>query len=205
MAKKKEFWIAISLVVFTAISTFFTAYAIFNKKLINQNPINDTETKVYVLDDSLNPTQSESTTLATEAAAVNVPRITPSTKLVYEYYYEGDGQIKREEEVPPYFLIDMTRKDIEEKYPDWQLKSFSQSEVVMRKNIAGKVKERYIIGEYNGYVAVFYEEPVDGISLRDLTDTPISSLTPEEQSKLKIGISVLGDEALIRALEDYES
>lgn len=203
MINKKNFWIAICLTAVTAISTFFITYTIFNKRIINQNPINDIETKTYTLEDDIK--NQEQQTETTEVAAVNIARITPSTKLVYEYYYEGDGQTKREEEVPPYFLLDMTRQDIEEKYPDWQLKSFSNSEVVMRKNIAGKVKERYIIGEYDGYVAVFFEQPVDGVSLRELTDTPISSLTDEEQTKLKIGISILGEDALINAMENYES
>lgn len=203
MINKKIFWFAICLTVVTAVSTFFITYTTFNKRIINQNPINDIETKTYTLNDDIK--NQEQQTETAEVVAINIARITPSTKLVYEYYYEGDGETKREEEVPPYFLLDMTREDIEKKYPDWQLQSFSSSEVVMRKNIAGKVKERYIIREYDGYVAVFFEQPVDGVSLRELTDTPISSLTEEEQAKLKIGISILGEEALINAMENYES
>ncbi len=200
MVKKKEFWITVCLTIFTALGTFFLTYISVNQKFINQNYANEATTNEYVI----NQEQTlEETTKA--VVAVNVPRITPSTKLVYEYYYEEDGQVKVEEEVPPYFLIDMTRKDLEENYPDWQLKSFSQAEVVMRKNISGKSKERYIIKEYDGYVAVFFEEPVDGVSLRELTDTPVSSLSAEDREKLKTGINVIGEEALMNALEDYES
>lgn len=206
MLKRKSFWIATLVTVFTAMSTFYLAYNIFNNKDINKNPINDIETKIYTLeDDTKQKIGDEEITKTTEVAILNTARITPSTKLVYEYYYEGDGEIKREEEIPPYFLIDMSRQDVEEKFPDWQLKSFSQSEVIMRKNIPGKVKERYIIREYDGYVAVFFEEPVDGVNLRELTDTPVATLTEEDQKKLKIGISILGDEELIKALENYES
>lgn len=203
MVKKKEFWITVCLTAFTAISTFFLTYIAINNKMINQNPSNEMTTNEYVIDEEQKEDIAEETTQA--VAALNVPRITPSTKLVYEYYYEEDGQIKKEEEVPPYFLIDMTRKDLEESYPDWQLKSFSQSEVVMRKNIVGKSKERYIIKEYDGYVAVFFQEPIDGVSLRELTDTPVASLSPDEQNKLKTGINVIGEEALMSALENYES
>lgn len=202
MVKKKEFWITVCLTAFTALTTFFLTYISINQKFINQNYANEATTNEYVI----NQVQEQIVKETTQAvAAINTPRITPSTKLVYEYYYEEDGQVKVEEEVPPYFLIDMTRKDLEENYPDWQLKSFSQAEVVMRKNISGKSKERYIIKEYDGYVAVFFEEPVDGVSLRELTDTPVSSLSPEEQDKLRTGINVIGEEALISALEDYES
>lgn len=206
MVKKKEFWILVCLTVVTSISTFLVSYIIFNKNNINQNPINDTETKVYALEDDIKEQLAQNNEEpTTQVSVVPTPRITPSTKLVYEYYYEGDEEVRTIEEVPPYFLIDMTRKDIEQKYPEWELKSFSNAEVVMRKNIPGTVKQRYIIGEYEGFVAVFYEQPVDGVSLRELTDTPISSLSEEDQTKLKIGISVYGDEALMNALENYES
>lgn len=207
MVKRKEFWIMFGLTLITALSTFLITYILFVGNDVNKNPINDTETKVYTLSDDIKKQTEniEQIEKNTEVIAVTEPHITPSTKLVYEYYYEGDGNIKTVEEIPPYFLIDMTRKDIEQKYPDWQLKSFSQSQVIMRKSIPGKVEERYIIGEYNGFVAVFYEQPIDGVSLRELTDTPVSSLTKEDQNKLKIGISIFGDEALMKALQDYES
>ncbi len=203
MLQKKEFWLTICLTVLGSIATFFLAYAIFTSRILNKNIINDGETKAYAIENIVQQIKEEQ--IQTTEVVVDMNRITSSTKLVYEYYYEGDGQVRREEETAPYFLIDMTRQDIEEKYPDWQLQSFSKSEVVMRKNIPGKMEERYIIREYDGYVAVFYEQPKDGVILKEITDTPISSLTEEEQNKLKIGITILGEEALMNALEDYES
>lgn len=147
-------------------------------------------------------TQLEEQTIA---ASVDTGRITPSTKMVYEYYYTEDGVTQTLEDVPPYFLLDMTLEDMKKVYTDWQIVSFSSKEVVMRKTVEAKSNEQYIIGEQNGYVAVFYKEPQHGIILHEITNTPLSALPLEERERLQEGISVIGDENLSKILSDYTS
>lgn len=137
-----------------------------------------------------------------ETAMMEEDRIKPFTKIVYEYYYQLDDKLVTKETQPPYYLLDMTREEVAESYPDWQLQSFSSEKVVFRKSL----KERnstgyYTVGIYEGYVAVFYE---DG-RLREVTQTPIDSLPEAEQEKLREGISIYGEEDLIKILEDYTS
>ncbi|HHW67178.1 hypothetical protein [Defluviitalea raffinosedens] len=134
----------------------------------------------------------------------NVPRITQSTQMVYQYYYEEDGKTVEEIIEPPYFLIDLTRDELQEKYSDWQISYFSSQKVIMKKNISSKSPYHFVVGEYNGYITIFYNN--DGeLEIKEITETPISSLPIEEQNKLKAGIKVYGEEALIRILEDYTS
>ncbi len=142
----------------------------------------------------------ESISVATDTA-----RITPSTKMVYEYYYTEDGVTQTLEDVPPYFLLDMTLEDMKKVYTDWQIVSFSSKEVVMRKTVEAKSNEQYIIGEKDGYIAVFYKEPQHGVILHEMTNTPLSSLPIEERERLLNGIDVTGDENLARILSDYTS
>ncbi len=144
--------------------------------------------------------EEDSITATTESG-----RITPSTKMVYEYYYTEDGVTQTLEDVPPYFLLDMTLEDMKKVYTDWQIISFSSKEVVMRKTLEAKSNEQYIIGEKNGYVAVFYKEPQHGIILHEITNTPLSALPLEERERLLEGISVTGDENLYKILSDYTS
>ncbi len=150
---------------------------------------------------------AQNATLAEESVVVatDTARITPSTKMVYEYYYTEDGVTQTLEDVPPYFLLDMTLEDMKKVYTDWQIISFSSKEVVMRKSLEAKSNEQYIIGENNGYVAVYYKEPQHGIILHEVTNTPISALPLEERERLQEGISVTGDENLYKILSDYTS
>lgn len=140
-----------------------------------------------------------------EIASIDKPVIDKSTKIVYEYCYSDDGYVETMEDTPPYFLLNLTREEVEDKLKDWQIKKFSDSEVVLQKNIEGKGRENYIIGEYEGLVAVFYEEEVDGEHIMEITETPVNSLPEEEQIKIKNGVKVKGQNELIKCMENYES
>lgn len=143
--------------------------------------------------------------MAKESSNISEDKINDSTKMVYEYCYEGDGYIERVEDTPPYFLIDLDRKSLTEKMNEWQILKFSDSEVVMRKNVSGNGTQNYIISEYEGLVTVFYEQPVDGERIMEITDTPVNSLPQEEQIKIKNGIKIKGQNELIKCMENYES
>jgi len=132
-------------------------------------------------------------------------KIAPYTKMVYRYYYPEDGVTKEVEDVPPYYLLDFSRENLVKTYADWQVVSFSEKEVVLKKNMTGKSEERYVMGIKDGYVTVFYQEPKDGNDVRELTDIPVAALPKEEQERLAEGFFVNGDEDLAKILSDYGS
>lgn len=132
------------------------------------------------------------------------PKITPSTKIKYEYYYKKDNITEYFEDVPPYFFINLTRNDLENKFKDWNIKSFSEKEVVMQKVLDEESTQHYILSEYDGYIAIFYEKEINGTNLKDITSIHINSFPPEEQEKIKKGIKIKGKEELIKILQDYD-
>lgn len=135
----------------------------------------------------------------------NAVAISKNTTMVYEYYYTDDGLTDTTEESPPHFLLDKTRDFFERSLPDWEVLEFSEEKVVLRKSVDGRSAQHYTLGVYEGFIAVFYDDEVNGTNLREITNTPINALSPEEQEKLRQGIQIKGDEDLYRALEDYGS
>ncbi len=188
--KKKEIVCIFIICFIVGVIICIITSRIYEKKI---QALSSIETKNTLQED-------DNITVITETA-----RITPSTKMVYEYYYTEDGVTQTLEDVPPYFLLDMTLEDMKKVYTDWKIISFSSKEVVMRKTLEAKSNEQYIIGEKNGYVAVYYKEAQHGIILHEITNTPISALPLEEQERLLEGISVIGDENLSKILSDYTS
>ncbi|MDD3571092.1 MAG: BofC C-terminal domain-containing protein [Lachnospiraceae bacterium] len=132
-------------------------------------------------------------------------KITPSTKMVYQYYYTEDGVTEVQEDVPPYFMLDLTLSDVSKYYTAWDIVSFSPKEVVLRKTIEGESQQRYVVGQKDGYVAVYYEEEQDGVSLKEITGISVDGLSEDEKIRLNQGIKIVGDEALARTLENYSS
>ena len=131
--------------------------------------------------------------------------INESTKMVYQYYYKDEGKMEESEEVPPYFLLGFDFNDMLEYYPDWQIVSFSGEEVVMRKIVDEKKENSFIITQKDGYIAVYYEDENKGEILYQMTETPISVLTQEEQVRLNDGIIVKGEYELTKILAEYTS
>ena len=110
MKKKEVIWILVICFVIGIISCLITI-GIYEKKMQKfSSSINQNITK-----------EDDSITVTKEMTA----RITPSTKMIYEYYYTEDDVTQTLEDVPPYFLLDMTLEDMKKVYTDWQIISFS--------------------------------------------------------------------------------
>ncbi len=134
--------------------------------------------------------------------------VTPSTKIIYKYYYEDDGFSETTSELAPEFLIGMNKNELKKTFAhsNWKINNFSREKVVLQKNISTANKQNYVLGVKDGYVAVFYQEKnLDGLKLKEITNTPINSLSIDEQKRLNGGIKVSGEDKLILIMQDYES
>ena len=132
-------------------------------------------------------------------------KINESTKMIYQYYYKNDGMMEENEEIPPYFLLGFDFNDMLEYYPDWQIISFSDKEVVMRKIVEEDKEKSFIVTQKDGYIAVYYQNEDEGNSLYEITGTPVSTLTHDEQVRLNDGIIVKGEYELAKILAEYNS
>ncbi len=135
----------------------------------------------------------------------HVKTILPHTLMVYEYVYKDDGAMEVAEETAPYFMLNMNEEKLKERFEDWEVITFSPEKVVMRKTIDGISDQHYVVSVQDGYITVFYQNPVNGTTLKEVTETPISSLSEDDRYMLEQGVLVSGEEELIRILEDYSS
>lgn len=144
--------------------------------------------------------QADKPVVATSSNMIN-----KYTKMVYEYVYLYDDITEVVEDVPPYFLLNLTREDLEKNFSDWQVLAFSDNEVIMQKLIEAESPQHYSIKDYDGFVAVFYSNLEEGEILKDITDIPLESLPEYERVKIKNGLEIVGKDKLISFLQDYGS
>lgn len=149
----------ISSLIFFAILAGILSYEITTLVEISHKTENEETTgdDAAIYEDE--PAPSDNNVSEVVAADTTKPsKITPSTRIVYQYYYTLDDKLVTDECEPPYYLIDMTRQQLEEYYKDWQLISFSSTQVVLRQSINQRdTKGYFIIHEYGGKIAVFYD------------------------------------------------
>lgn len=149
--------------------------------------------------------ENDASNIESTAVSQSNAKITPSTKMVYEYYYPQTGKTNVNEDVPPYFMVGLTLSDMKRLYSDWEILSFAQNEVDMRKTINGSDEQKYIIGEKDGFITIYYDDGDSGMEIKEVTDIDTNGFSNEEKERLKAGIRVQGDDELNRALENYTS
>ena len=218
MAERKILYIIASVCILSGVLCFGAAFYVYRNSIINNDVQNNKAESVYqnenqeqieeVTENTDNNTKETENVDSTEdhlQMVIADNTITESTKMVYQYYYKNEGVMEESEEVPPYFLLGFDFNDMLEYYPDWQIVSFSSKEVVMRKIVEERNEESFIVTQKDGYIAVYYEDKDEGRTLYEITETPISTLTHEEQVRINDGIIVKSEYELAKILAEYNS
>ncbi|MBM6828373.1 BofC C-terminal domain-containing protein [Anaerotignum lactatifermentans] len=131
--------------------------------------------------------------------------IEKETQMVYQYYYTDDDITKEQKEPAQDYLVGLDRRQLESIFQGWQLIYFSPEKVILRCSVEGVSTESYLLGIFEGYLAVYCEKEGQQITLTEKTDIPVTALPLEEQQQLQEGIRVNGEENLAKLLSDYTS
>ncbi|MDR1643564.1 MAG: BofC C-terminal domain-containing protein [Clostridiales bacterium] len=175
----------------------FIGYTLFSSS-VAESPEQSNTRQATVASASVTPAP-------TPTAAPEPARITASTKIIYEYYYQGDDRLETSAEDPPYFLLNLTEDKLQEQFFEWKIMEFTSARVVLRKTIPGSSAKNYILGVKDEYIAVFSTSGAGKVTLEEMTEMPIYALSTEEQKRLMEGIKVEGEDKLAKVLEDYGS
>jgi len=129
--------------------------------------------------------------------------VTSSTAVIFERTYLSEGIVERSEERLPHFAINMDRQSLAQLYSDWDIVEFSPALVVMRRYISDG--PHFIISEMDGFVAAFRQNSGSPPQLWSLTRTPLVALPLDEQQRIREGIIINSEDALMRILQDFDS
>ncbi len=129
--------------------------------------------------------------------------VTIGEKTVLEFVYNySDGISETRQSIPQRSMYGWDREKTQEAYSDWQMTEFSADRVVFKKSIEGESPQHYILKENDGYVAVYYRD--SGI-LKEITSTPVASLSDEDKKLFEEGLEIDGEMNLIKYIEGLET
>lgn len=222
----KKFFFTLLLCLFISFSSIYLGYEIITKYILNdvdpnilQNQISNTipisPTQTVEVPQAKIPISLENTD-NTKNTNEKIQTVLPSTQIVYEYYYKTSGVTKLIKQIAPTYLFGKTENEFMKIFSSWELKSFSEIEVHLKKvieevTINETLPNQYLLGIEGEFLAVYYYTGnLTAINennkiLKEITNIYISPLSSDEQEKLKNGIPVLGDDSLVKILEDYDS
>ena len=132
-------------------------------------------------------------------------KLSPYAKMIIEKKFTKCGHSSVEVIDIPNELINMTEKDIAEKYKNWEIRSFSSKEVSLYREIVANCDDHFVLKEKDGFLAVYKNITDDTLNLHEVTDIDISNLPSGDIKNIKKGIKVYGKDELSSLLEDFNS
>lgn len=133
-----------------------------------------------------------------------VEKVSPNCKIIFRTFYKGCGHVKKEEIKADEEMVNKTKDEIKEKFPEYEVEKFSPDEIVLYSDKDGECGEHYILEDKEGKIVVYkIEENGDKIFYKD-TNIYTVYLTQTDRIGIENGIKVYGKQDLNNILEDFE-
>lgn len=142
-------------------------------------------------------------TITMQTASIE-EKVLPTTKLYLEKKFEDCKHTVKTEVELPVEMVNLTKEEMIEKYPDWTVKEFSADEVVLYRIAAGLCDEHFVINDEDGVVVVYRLDKDYNKSLYEKTDIYTEYLPTQDINRLKEGIYVYTISDLNSELENLE-
>ena len=131
-------------------------------------------------------------------------KISPKAFVTYKIKYEKCGhEISQYREIPEE-LVNLTQEELKEKYSEWNIEDFSDTNIVLSKTEKGSCNEHFILKEKDGFATVFKKLENGEEEEYEKTDIATEYLSDTDKLELKKGIEVNGLQNLNQLIEDYE-
>ena len=134
----------------------------------------------------------------------NEERISPNAFITFKQTYNECGHTKVEFVEVPQEFVNLTEEELKQKYPEWNVEKFTDTDIILNKDVKGNCNEHYIVKDVNGIVTVF-RVLADGTEEEyQVTDIATEYLTDNDKIEMEKGIKVNGKQNLNQLIEDYE-
>lgn len=131
-------------------------------------------------------------------------KISPNCSFTLKQYYEKCGHTTRQYSNIPEELVNKTREQLHEDYPDWEIETFASNEIVLSKKMEGECGEHYVVRDTEGKVTI-YQVTESGQEIEfEQTEISTEYLTETDKINMENGMRVNGKEELNQLIEDFE-
>lgn len=195
--------IIILLAIIVIIGAMITAVFIY---LPDENNTNTTIQEIAVENTVVNETKEEISTnnLNIVETNTNEIRISPNAFITFKEVYSKCGHTTEEFVEVPKEFVNLTENELKEKYKEWTVEKFTDTDIILKKEVDGSCNEHYIVKDVNGVVTV-YQVLEDGTQKEYLvTDIATEYLTDTDKISMEKGIEVNGKQNLNQLIENYE-
>ena len=131
-------------------------------------------------------------------------KTSPNCTITLKIYYQKCGHLVEKKEEIKVADVNLTEEELKKKFNDWELQKFTQTEIVLYKEVNEFCNEHYLLKEKDGNIAIFSLDENNNEKLIEETDISTKYLAQEDLNKIKSGIYVTSKKELNKTLEDFE-
>lgn len=162
-------------------------------------------------DDQKNTTQSEGSiaenNIENEIVSTEnkEEKISPNAKITITTFYKKCGHEIIEEKDVSKDIVNLTKKELDKIYEDYEVENFSELQISLYKEENGFCDEHYYIGKNNGTICIYKLNSDGEEELYESTNILIEYLPEEEKKEIEAKKEIIGKEELYSILENFES
>ena len=137
--------------------------------------------------------------------SVSEEKVSPNTQIIEQIYYEDCAHIIETpiKDIDNY--INMTKIELERKFPNWEIKEFSQDKVILYREEKDFCNEHFLVKNEDGYVTIYtINNEAEILELLDRTDISVQYLADVDKDNLEKGMIIYTKENLNKLIEDFE-
>lgn len=206
----KKSWIIILIIVIIVIGIIAGMF-LNNKNRKNNSNENIIENKINEISEKVTDECTEEWEELDEQAKLDIletnaveEKISPNCLLTLRTYYKECQHTINEYVDIPQDLVNKSKEDLTEKYPDWEIKKYSSTEIILYKEYTGQCGEHFVLRNDNGKITVYKINENDEETVFEKTEISVDYLTDTDKIEIENGIRVNGKEELNQLLEDFE-
>ena len=83
-------------------------------------------------------------------------RISPNAFITFKQTYKECGHTTSEFMEIPQEFVNLTKEELNEKYSDWTVEKFTDTDIILNRKVERSCNEHYIVINFNGIVTVFH-------------------------------------------------
>ena len=123
--------------------------------------------------------------------------------ILKKYYTQCDHTINEYVELPQE-LVNMTKEEVQEQYPDWEVIGFEQGKITLYKEFDDVCGEHFKLRVEDGKVVVYIVNNDGTESVYEKTNISSEYLTETDLINMQDGLEIYGKEELNQIIEDLE-
>lgn len=203
-------WITVLIVVIIVIGVIAGIF-LYNKNIKKNSNENIVENEINEISEKVTDDCTEEWQELDEQAKLDIletnaaeEKISPNCLLTLRSYYKECQHTINEYIDIPDELVNKSKEELIEKYPDWEIKRYSSTEIILYREYIGECGEHFVLRNDNGKITVYQINENNNEVVYEKTEISIDYLTDTDKIEIENGIRVNGKEELNQIIEDFE-